>query len=162
MMAVWFWDAIDVAWKTLKEFRRKVVGADAMHHATLKPAYTDKLLFNTLALKFPALFTPTQNGIKVASRIDKEFLPEEKIAMLAEVEAEDKAKNPTPDVEEAHFSGARGGRRPQFEQDRRTIINEHSTSLDIDNKLAYLYNYYVEHGKTYEMLRRTFCEDCKH
>ncbi|KAG6169756.1 hypothetical protein E4U51_001415 [Claviceps purpurea] len=37
-------------------------------------------------------------------------------------------------------------------QDRRTIINEHSTSLDIDNKLAYLYNYYVEHDKTHEML----------
>ncbi|KAG6241676.1 hypothetical protein E4U25_005758 [Claviceps purpurea] len=47
-------------------------------------------------------------------------------------------------------------------QDRRTIINEHSTSLDIDNKLAYLYNYYVEHDKTHEMLRRTFCEDCEH
>ncbi|KAG6252025.1 hypothetical protein E4U24_000863 [Claviceps purpurea] len=47
-------------------------------------------------------------------------------------------------------------------QDRRTIINQHSTSLDIDNKLAYLYNYYVEHGKTHEMLRRTFCEDCEH
>ncbi|KAG5931458.1 hypothetical protein E4U60_006061, partial [Claviceps pazoutovae] len=38
-------------------------------------------------------------------------------------------------------------------QDRRTIINQHSTSLDIDNKLAYLYNYYAEHGKTHEMLR---------
>ncbi|KAG6152862.1 hypothetical protein E4U51_000319 [Claviceps purpurea] len=46
-------------------------------------------------------------------------------------------------------------------QDRRTIINQHSTTLDIDNKLAYLYNYYVEHGKTHEMLRRTFCEDCE-
>ncbi|CCE31588.1 uncharacterized protein CPUR_05441 [Claviceps purpurea 20.1] len=103
---------VDVAWKTLKEFRRKVVGADA----TLKPAYTDKLLFNTLALKLPALFTPTLNGIKVASRIGKEFLPEEQIAMLAEVEAEDKAKNPTPNDEEAHFSRARGGRRPQSEQ----------------------------------------------
>ncbi|KAG5931183.1 hypothetical protein E4U60_006384 [Claviceps pazoutovae] len=33
-------------------------------------------------------------------------------------------------------------------KDRRTIIDQHSTSLDIDNKLAYLYNYYVEHGKT--------------
>ncbi|KAG5958686.1 hypothetical protein E4U57_001203 [Claviceps arundinis] len=56
--------------------------------ATLKPAYTDKMLFNTLALKLPALFTPTLNGIKVASRIGKEFLPEEKVAMFAEVEAE--------------------------------------------------------------------------
>ncbi|KAG6309656.1 hypothetical protein E4U44_006565 [Claviceps purpurea] len=36
--------------------------------------------------------------------------------MLAEAEAEDKAKNPTPDVDEAHFSRARGGRRPQVEQ----------------------------------------------
>ncbi|KAG6194859.1 hypothetical protein E4U22_003440, partial [Claviceps purpurea] len=36
-------------------------------------------------------------------------------------------------------------------QDRRTtigIIHQHSTTLDIDNKLAYLYNYYVEHDKT--------------
>ncbi|KAG6147546.1 hypothetical protein E4U11_000912, partial [Claviceps purpurea] len=50
-------------------------------------------------------------------------------------------------------------------QDRRTtigIIHQHSTTLDIDNKLAYLYNYYVEHDKTYEVLRRTFCEDCEH
>ncbi|KAG5950981.1 hypothetical protein E4U58_001346 [Claviceps cyperi] len=46
-------------------------------------------------------------------------------------------------------------------QDRRTTINQYSTTLDIDNKLAYLYNYYVEHGKTHEMLRRTFCEDCE-
>ncbi|KAG5974404.1 hypothetical protein E4U56_004731 [Claviceps arundinis] len=76
---------IDVAWKTLKEFRRKVVGADA----TLKPAYTDKMLFNTLVLKLPPLFTPTLNGIKAASRIGKEFLPEEKIATLAEDKAED-------------------------------------------------------------------------
>ncbi|KAG6136862.1 hypothetical protein E4U28_004840 [Claviceps purpurea] len=72
--------------------------------------------FNTLALKLPALFTPTLNGIKVASRIGQEFRPEEKIAMLVEVDAEDKAKNPTPDVDEAHFSRARGGRRPQGEQ----------------------------------------------
>ncbi|KAG6300779.1 hypothetical protein E4U09_006313 [Claviceps aff. purpurea] len=43
---------------------------------------------------------------------------------------------------------------------RYATINQHSTTLDIDNKLAYLYNHYVEHGKTHEMLRRTFCEDC--
>ncbi|KAG6225877.1 hypothetical protein E4U26_002737 [Claviceps purpurea] len=36
--------------------------------------------------------------------------------MLVEAEAEDKGKNPTPDVDEAHFSRARGGRRPQVEQ----------------------------------------------
>ncbi|KAG5931271.1 hypothetical protein E4U60_006221 [Claviceps pazoutovae] len=51
---------------------------------------------------------PTLNGIKVASRVGNEFPPEEKIAMLAEVEAEDRAKNPTPDVDEAHFSRAQG------------------------------------------------------
>ncbi|KAG6229342.1 hypothetical protein E4U25_007435 [Claviceps purpurea] len=45
-------------------------------------------------------------------------------------------------------------------QDRYATINQHSTTLDIDNKLAYLYNHYVEHGKTHEMLRRKFCEDC--
>ncbi|KAG6066607.1 hypothetical protein E4U32_005670 [Claviceps aff. humidiphila group G2b] len=52
------------------------------------------MLFNTLALKLPPLFTPTLNGTKVASRIGKEFLPEEKIAMLAEVEAEDTVNQP--------------------------------------------------------------------
>ncbi|KAG6179275.1 hypothetical protein E4U48_007431 [Claviceps purpurea] len=45
-------------------------------------------------------------------------------------------------------------------QDRYATINQHSTTLDIDNKRAYLYNHYVEHGKTHEMLCRTFCEDC--
>ncbi|KAG6092734.1 hypothetical protein E4U14_000549 [Claviceps sp. LM454 group G7] len=46
-------------------------------------------------------------------------------------------------------------------EDRRTTITQHSTTTDIDNKLAYLYNHYVEHGKTHEMLRRTVCEDCE-
>ncbi|KAG6264881.1 hypothetical protein E4U48_006138 [Claviceps purpurea] len=80
---------IDVAWKTLKEIPPKSRGCQCDSEPP-KPAYTDKMLFNTPAL-------------------NKEFPPEEKIAMLAEAEAEDKAKNPTPDVDEAHFSRARGG-----------------------------------------------------
>ncbi|KAG6031078.1 hypothetical protein E4U19_008203 [Claviceps sp. Clav32 group G5] len=77
-------------------------------------------------MKLPGVFTPTLNGIKVAARTGKAFSPEEKIAMFAEVEAENMAENPTPDVEEARFSRA--------ESEDRTLIHvEEGDELKLDD-----------------------------
>ncbi|KAG6173783.1 hypothetical protein E4U51_004460 [Claviceps purpurea] len=49
-----------------------------------------------------------------------------------------------------------------WERSRSDIDPKNATKIQIDNRIAYLYNYYVTYGKTFEMLQYTFCEDCEY
>ncbi|KAG5956747.1 hypothetical protein E4U56_006400 [Claviceps arundinis] len=62
------------------------------------------------------------------------------------------------DMLPAHMSRFAGYITKDWEK-ARDDIPEHSPTIDIDNKIAYLYSFYVEQAKTFERLRRTFCED---
>ncbi|KAG6260093.1 hypothetical protein E4U48_000156 [Claviceps purpurea] len=62
------------------------------------------------------------------------------------------------DMLPAHMSRFAGYVTKAWEN-ARDDIPEDSTTIDIDNKIAYLYSFYVEQAKTFERLRRTFCED---
>ncbi|KAG6103123.1 hypothetical protein E4U14_006431 [Claviceps sp. LM454 group G7] len=69
-----------------------------------------------------------------------------KIAMFAEVEAEDRAKNPTPDVEEAHFSRARGGfkfSRESVNRDQQPRVPDSQPPHPVSGPIAY---YSIGHG----------------
>ncbi|KAG6146970.1 hypothetical protein E4U11_001068 [Claviceps purpurea] len=72
--------------------------------------------------------------------------------------SQDEVEYLTKDMLPAHMSRFAGYITENWE-DSRNDIPENSTSIEIDNKIAYLYSFYVEQAKTFERLRRTFCED---
>ncbi|KAG6042808.1 hypothetical protein E4U39_005401 [Claviceps sp. Clav50 group G5] len=70
----------------------------------------------------------------------------------------DQAKFLTRDMLPAHMSRFCGYITESWKK-ARDDIPEHLTTIDIDNKIAYLYSFYVEEAMTFERLRLTFCED---